>query len=169
MKKQEFKEQYESLRSYCLVIENRELYVVFDEEKDQLYAGGATNCFIFREFEHDIDYDFDLDANLEALVEAITEKIILNTKVIEGFEIRAFSGFYGTIWEDSNSLSELQAYHEGDEGWDEVDSWDDIEFNQDEYQKDLLNDIVPRFCGAFTEIFGGDLEFTGGEIESPRA
>ena len=89
-------------------------------------------------------------------------------RLITGVEIRAFSGFYGTIWEGSSYLSEIKDHHDDEPGWDEVNSWDDIEFDQKEYEKDLLGDIVPKFCKAFNEIFGGNIEFSGGEIESPR-
>ena len=165
--KETFKTAYQSLRSNCVVIENRELYVVYDEDKNQLYAGGATNCFVFREFEHDIDYDFSFDQNLQEFIEQITYKIMDNTKLIEGFEVRAFSGFYCTVWSEDVTLGEINDYNECVDAWRRITSWDEVEYRNDEYQSEWLQRIPSKFAQAFDEIFGGDIEFRNCSLDSP--
>ena len=49
-------------------------YVVKDDDKNTIYAGGATNTGVFREFEIDYDADETLDGNLQRLYDYIIEQ-----------------------------------------------------------------------------------------------
>lgn len=49
-------------------------YVVKDDDKNTIYAGGATNTGVFREFEIDYDDDDTLDGNLERLYDYIIKQ-----------------------------------------------------------------------------------------------
>lgn len=50
------------------------LYVNVDKNKDTIYAGGASNAGVFREFEIDYDFDDTLDGNLNRLYDTIIEE-----------------------------------------------------------------------------------------------
>lgn len=47
------------------------LYIDYDPQTNELYAGGATNSGIIRDYSIQYDPDFSIDQNIEALVEEI--------------------------------------------------------------------------------------------------
>ena len=49
------------------------LYVDYDEKTNELFAGGATNCGVLKEYSIEYDKDRSLDFNLEGLYDEIIE------------------------------------------------------------------------------------------------
>jgi len=67
-----------NMRSHCMQLTNRHdedviLYVTYDKDTNEFYAGDCTNCGVMKEYSIQYDPDFTLDQNLEALVEEIME------------------------------------------------------------------------------------------------
>ena len=58
---------------YLEIPERYALNVAFDKEKNTIYAGGATNAGVIREYEIDVDYDLSVDENMITLYNKIVE------------------------------------------------------------------------------------------------
>lgn len=74
--KQDFLVQFTAMNYHTFDVHNQELGVVFDSEKDLLYAGGICNAGVCREYEVEIDYELSLDENLELLLQEIEKQYL---------------------------------------------------------------------------------------------
>lgn len=62
-----------NMRSNIIELPSAVLYVSYDTEKNELFAGQATNAGVFKEFVIDYDHDKTLDVNLNDLYTVIEE------------------------------------------------------------------------------------------------
>ena len=71
-----------NLRSNMLQADNGDvLYIGYDKEKNQLYAGSATNAGIIREYTKNYDHEEAFDSNIETFSEDVLNAY--NTKIRE--------------------------------------------------------------------------------------